>query len=504
MKLKYLFPIFIAILALITSCADEETMTLLDEVQVSSSYVTLPIDGGSTSITVTAKDSWTIEKVTTDKDDVEWLSISSTSGGAGETDLTFSAPTALDGRSAEALIHCGGKTQRINIMQGIAQISEASVSEVLTAPDGKTFRVSGVCTNITNTLYGNWYLTDETGTLYIYGTLDAKGGERNFESLGLEVGDEVTIEGPKGSYRGDPQMVNVMVVEIRKSLVKVDSVENAVLPVEGGEFIAHLSVKGQGISVEIPEDAKSWLSISSIQSSGMNAVVKFKAEANSGGDRGTTLTFRTSDGAKNYSTQTTLSQQGAILDATIEEFLAAEVGNTQYRLSGVITNISNTTYGNLYLQDFSGETYVYGIEDFQEKGLKEGDIITIVGKRAAYNGNPQVGSAVLESVIPVTAATIEEVLTKPDDASTYFMVTGQITSITSETYGNLYLKDGDSEIYLYGCYPGYGATGDDRKFLLETKGIKVGDKLTVIAAKGSYNGVPQLAHGIYFSHESAE
>jgi DNA/RNA endonuclease YhcR with UshA esterase domain len=504
MKLKYLFPIFIAILALITSCADEETMTLLDEVQVSSSYVTLPIDGGSTSITVTAKDSWTIEKVTTDKDDVEWLTISSTSGGAGETDLTFSAPTALDGRSAEALIHCGGKTQRINIMQGIAQISEASVSEVLTAPDGKTFRVSGVCTNITNTLYGNWYLTDETGTLYIYGTLDAKGGERNFESLGLEVGDEVTIEGPKGSYRGDPQMVNVMVVEIRKSLVKVDSVENAVLPVEGGEFIAHLSVKGQGISVEIPEDAKSWLSISSIQSSGMNAVVKFKAEANSGGDRGTTLTFRTSDGAKNYSTQTTLTQQGAILDATIEEFLAAEVGNTQYRLSGVITNISNTTYGNLYLRDFSGETYVYGIEDFQEKGLKEGDIITIVGKRAAYNGNPQVGSAVLESVIPVTAATIEEVLTKPDDASTYFMVTGQITSITSITYGNLYLKDGDSEIYLYGCYPGYGATGDDRKFLLETKGIKVGDKLTVIAAKGSYNGVPQLAHGIYFSHESAE
>lgn len=504
MKLKYLFSIFIAVLALMTSCTDEETMTLLDEVRVSSSYVTLPLDGGSTSITVTAKDSWTLEKVTTDKDDVEWLSISSTSGSAGETNITFSAPTALDGRSAEALIHCGGKTQRINIMQGLAQISEAPVSEVLTAPDGKTFRVSGVCTNITNTLYGNWYLTDETGTIYIYGTLDAKGAERNFLSLGLEVGDEVTIEGPKGSYRGDPQMVNVMVVEIRKSLVKVDSVENAVLPVEGGEFTAHLSVKGQGISVEIPEDAKSWLSISSIQSSGTNAVVKFKAEANSGGDRGTTLTFRTTDGSKNYSTQTTLSQQGAILDATIEEFLAASVGNTQYRLSGVITNISNTTYGNLYLRDFSGETFVYGIEDFQEKGLKEGDIITIVGKRSAYNGSPQVGSAVLESMISVTAATIAEVLTKPDSSQDYFLVTGEITQIANETYGNLYLKDGDSEIYLYGCYPGYGATGDNRKYLLADKGIKVGDTLTVIATKGSYNGAPQLAHGIYFSHESAE
>ena len=62
MKLKYLFPIFIAMLALMTSCVDEETMTLLDEVQVSSSYVSIPVEGGSTSITITAKDSWTLEK----------------------------------------------------------------------------------------------------------------------------------------------------------------------------------------------------------------------------------------------------------------------------------------------------------------------------------------------------------------------------------------------------------------------------------------------------------
>ncbi|MBT3385506.1 MAG: DNA-binding protein [Prolixibacteraceae bacterium] len=504
MKLKNLFPLFIAMLALMTSCLDEETMTLLDEVQVSSSYVTLPLDGGSTSITVTAQDSWTIEKVTTEKDDVEWLSISSTTGSAGETDLTFSAPTALDGRSAEVLLQCGGKTQRINVMQGLAQISEAPVSEVLAAPDGKNFLVSGVCTAITNTLYGNWYLTDETGELYIYGTLDAKGGTKNFESLGLEVGDEVTIEGPKSSYKGNPQMVNVSVITINKSLVKVDSVANAELPIEGGEFTTYITCKGQGVSVDIPEDAKSWLSISSIQSAGTDVVVKFKADENKGGDRETTITFRTTDGSKNYSTETSLSQKGAIINATIAEFLAAEVGDTQYRLTGVITDIANDKYGNLYLKDFSGETFVYGIEDFQDKGLKVGDIITLVGKRAAYNDSPQVGSAVLENVIPVTPATIAEVLTKEDSNEIYYMVTGEITEIDNPTYGNLYLKDGDSEIYLYGCYPGYGATGDYRKYLIEDKGIKVGDTITVISTKGSYNGVDQLSNGIYFSHESAE
>lgn len=504
MKLKYLFPLFIAILALVTSCTEEESMTLLDEIRVSSSYVAIPEAGGSATITVTAQDSWTIEKVTTEKDDVEWLTFSTTSGSAGESQLTFSAPSAIDGRTAEALLHSGGKTQRINIIQGLAKISEVTAAEVNAGPDGKTFRVTGVCTAIVNTLYGNWYLTDETGTVYIYGTLDAKGATRNFLSLGLEVGDEVTIEGPKSSYQGNPQMVDVTVIQINKSLIKVDSVANQELPIEGGEFIAYLTSKGQGVSVDIPEDAKSWLSISSIESAGEEVVVTFNAAANTGGDRGTTLTFRTTDGSKNYSTETTLTQKGAILEVPVSEFLAAEVGNTQYRLTGVITNIANTRYGNLYLRDFSGETYVYGIQDFESKGLKEGDIITIVGKRAAYNGSPQVGSAVLESVIPVTAATIAELLTKPDDANTFYMVSGEITSIANETYGNLYLKDGDSEIYLYGCYPGYGATGDARKFLLADKGIKVGDKLTVIATKGSYNGVNQLSHGFYFSHESAE
>jgi RPA family protein len=504
MKLKYLFPLFIAMLALMTSCLDEETMTLLDEVQVSSSYVTLPLDGGSTSITVTAKDSWTIEKVTTEKDDLEWLSISSTTGSAGETDLTFTALTALDGRTAEVLLQCGGKTQRINVMQGIAQISEAPVSEVLAAPDGKTFLVTGVCTAITSTTYGNWYLEDETGSIYIYGTLDAKGVEKNFLSLGLEVGDEVTIQGPKSSYKGSPQMVNVSVITINKSLVKVDSVLNAELPIEGGEFTAYITCKGQGVSVDIPDDAKSWLSISSIQSAGTNTVVKFKAEANTGGDRETTLTFNTTDGSKIYSTETSLSQIGAIVDATVAEFLAAEVGDIQYRLTGVITDIAYAKYGNIYLTDFSGEAYVYGIEDFQDKGLEVGDIITIVGKRAAYNDNPQVSGAVLESVIPVTTATIAEVLAKPDDSSTYFMVTGEITSITNDTYGNLYLKDGDSEILLYGCYPGYGAYGDYRKYFLADKGIKVGDTLTVIGTRGSYNGTDELMNGIYVSHVSAE
>ncbi|MBN1187047.1 MAG: BACON domain-containing protein, partial [Bacteroidales bacterium] len=145
MNLKKIFPFFVAILALMTSCIDEETMTLLDEIQVSSSYVSIPVEGGSTPITITAKDSWTVEN------NVAWLTISSTSGGAGESTLTFSAPSALDGRTAEVLIQCGGVTQRINIIQGLATIASATCAEVIAGPDSKTYHVTGVCTAIANT-----------------------------------------------------------------------------------------------------------------------------------------------------------------------------------------------------------------------------------------------------------------------------------------------------------------------------------------------------------------
>ena len=503
MKIKYIFPIFFAALALMTSCNEEQSITLLDEIQVSSSYVSIPVAGGSTSITVTAKDSWTAEKVTTDKNKVEWLTISSASGNAGEATLTFTAPAAIDGRNAEVLIKSGGKTQRVNIIQGLSKISPAKVSEVNAGPDGKTFQITGVCTSIVNTDYGNWYLKDNTGSLYIYGTLDAKGATRNFKSLNLEVGDEVTVEGPKSTYQGTAQLVNVMVIKINKSLVKVDSVKNASLPIEGGEFTAYLTCKGQGVSVDIPTDAQSWLAISSIKSAGTNTVVKFKAAPNSGGDRNTKLIFKTTDGKKEYTTETSLSQKGAIVKATIAEFLAAAVGDTQYRLSGIITKIDNNTDGRLYIRDFSGETYVYKIQDFATKGLKVSDIITIVGKRAAYNGVAQVGGAVLESVIPVTSVTIAEFLTKADDPNKYYMVSGNITNIATGNYGNLDISDGTNTLYVYGCYPGYGATGTARQGLITSKGIKVGDKLTVIGPKGSYNSVPQVNGGLYFSHESS-
>ena len=505
MKLKY-FISFFALVALLAGCSDDDAMTLFDEIQVSSSYVSIDEAGGSNTITLNAKEAWTFDS----QELPAWLTVSPMNGGAGETQVTFTAPAAPDGRTAVLHVKCADKTQTINVIQGLATVSEATCAEVIAGPESKTYRVTGTVKSIVNTTYGNWYLEDETGEVYIYGTLDAKGGTKNFLSWGMEVGDIVTVEGPKTVYNGTVELVDVTVINIQKSLVKVEGYdpEDATIPVEGGNVAVNLSCKtNNGISVEIPEEAKSWLGIVSI-AGGAEPVVTFHANANAGGDRSATVVFKTTDDkGKEYTAQATIYQKGAIVAASVAEFLAAPVGDTQYRITGVITSVKNTTYGNVYVRDWSGETYVYGIGakgDFEAAGLKAGDVVTLVGKRGEYNGTAQMTGAVLEATIPVTPVTIDEFLDKDDDPNTYYMLTGEIIEIANPTYGNLYLEDETNQIYVYGCYPGWGATGDNRKNWLETAGIVVGDKLSVIGVKSTYQGTPQLSNGIYFSHEKAQ
>jgi len=505
MKLKY-FLSFFALVALLASCSDDDSMTLLDEIKVSSSYVSIDEAGGSNTITLNAKEAWAFDEA----EIPSWLTVSPMTGTAGESKVTFTAGAAPDGRNTVLHVNCADKQQTINVIQGLSTVSEATCAEVIAGPESKTYRVTGTVKNIVNTTYGNWYLVDETGEVYIYGTLDAKGNEKNFLSLGLEVGDIVTVEGPKTVYNGTVELVNVTVINIQKSLVKVEGYdpEDATIPVEGGTVAVNLTCKtNNGVSVEVPEAAKDWLGIVSV-AGGAEPVVTFRAGANLGGDRSAVVVFKTTDDkGQEYTAEATIYQKGSIVECSVADFLAAETGDTQYRITGVITSVAKAAYGNVYIRDWSGEVYVYGIGaqgDFEAAGLKAGDIVTLVGKRGAYKGTPQMVNATLESSKHVTALTIDEFLDKEDDPNTYYMLTGNITEIANADYGNLYLEDETNSVYVYGCYPGWGATGDNRKYLLANYGIVVGDEISIIGVKSTYKGTPQLANGIYFSHQKAE
>lgn len=120
-----------------------------------------------------------------------------------------------------------------------------------------------------------------------------------------------------------------------------------------------------------------------------------------------------------------------IQQATIEDFLAAsESEDVYYELTGRMSNITNTTYGNFDLTDATGTVYVYGLtatmqisndKSFASLGLAEGDVITIRGTRASYSGTAQVGGPAY-----FVSKTILPVLTTP--------VANEATTITANSF----------------------------------------------------------------------
>ena len=502
MKLKYFIPMFIMALAMLTSCSDDEVVTYPDGLRVSSSYMALPVEGGSASIDVYCNQKWEVDTVGAFPKKEPWFDYSVSSSDKGQV-LTITADETLDGRSTSfKIVAENGTTQIVNVIQGLSTVSTATCAEVIAGPDSKTYRVKGVCTGIANTTYGNWYLNDGTGELYIYGTLDKNGATKNFLSLGIEVGDEITVEGPKTTYGSTIELVNVTVIAINKSLIKVDStyvggVASNELPLEGGELTAYVTCKGQGVTVDIPEDAKEWLSISAIKNGGSEVV--FKAAPNTGGDRNTTVIFKTTDGKKEYNSQMAIAQKGAIVPLTVAEFNAKEVGDVQYRLTGLVTKVDDAAAGKYYISDYTGQVYVYKASG--EVSLN--DVVTIVGKHAEFKGTPQVGSGKLEEVCasaePISLADFNAAA---DDNDKLYVLTGKIVEIVNDKYGNVYIEDENGEkVYLYGVYGDW--TGENKQYFLKDNAIAVGDTITVVTIKTSHKDNPQGKNAVCFGVKKA-
>ena len=502
----------------LTNCSDNDDPTFLSEVQLSQSYVAIPQTGGSTTIKVNVSTNWSISNIP------EWLTISPASGSAGENQISFSADATADGRSCEVLMDCGGAIQHINVIQGLSVVSQVTVAEVMSGPE-KTYRTTGTVTKIANTSYGNWYMNDGTSPedLYIYGTLDkaGKAGANNSIAVwGIEVGDEITIEGPKQVYNGTVELVNVSVIKISKSLIKVDSlsISDATLPVEGGDITAVLSCKGDGVTVKIPEEAKDWLFMTSMIA-GSAPEVKFHALENKGADREATIVFTTKSSGKEYTAQTTIKQKGvakgsgtdtdpfnvaAVLNYT--KALGADVvSEKDVYVKGIISSVKYT-----YSADFGTATYnisddgtesgvftVYGSYYYDNQPwvegneqIKVGDEVIVVGKVIYYKGttpefsNKQNWLFSLNGKTSSVTATVAEFLAAAED-DTRYSLTGVVTSLyESDKQGkSFYIKDFSGEALVY-------RTGG----FLDT-GIKVGDVVTVVGKRGSYKNNPQMVNG---------
>ena len=294
------------------------------------------------------------------------------------------------------------------------------------------------------------------------------------------------------------------VLEIEKSLLKLEKIISTPLPLEGGVAAALLTVKAGDFSVEIPEDA-AWLTAGEPYAIGDLTCVELTAAPNEGGARTATVTFKTTVDGKDYIAPAEIAQEGAIKAVTVADFLAAEEGTALYELTGIVKNLANTTYGNFDLVDATGSVYVYGLtgngaigsndKTFANLGINEGDVITIIGTRASYKETPQVGGTAYlkEHVVAASVATIAEFLAQPK--GTWCKLTGTLANLKSDVYGNFDLVDETASVYVYGLTTSFVAK-NDKSFA--NLGLKEGDVVTLVGKRDAYNDQDQVGGPAYY------
>ena len=92
-------------------------------------------------------------------------------------------------------------------------LKTATIAEFLAAADSKTqpYKLTGKVSNIVNNTYGNFDLTDATGTVYVYGLVAKdlggygpnKANDKSFASIGIKEDDEITIIGYRETFTND-------------------------------------------------------------------------------------------------------------------------------------------------------------------------------------------------------------------------------------------------------------------------------------------------------------
>jgi len=243
-----------------------------------------------------------------------------------------------------------------------------------------------------------------------------------------------------------------------------------------------------------------------------------------------------------------VAQEPATEFETVSNTKAIELSGTtkneytteKYNIKGIVTEVANTTYGNMYVQDIYGVSfYVYGVYshdgstryDAMEKAPQVGDFVVLSGILGYYSdaqmkngwlvqlnnevygatepehthnlcpecgkcldekcpdGDVCQGHEVASNVITIAEA-IEIASKQAHDTYTTekYIVTGTVDDLYNTTYGNMHLLDGKGgDLTIYGLYFGGVKYGD----FTGTKPV-VGDVITVEGRLGTYNGTPQM------------
>jgi len=139
----------------------------------------------------------------------------------------------------------------------VVEPTYTTVAEFLAAAEDDTvYTLKGTITRVANTSYGNFDLTDETGTVYIYGLCSPEGAQKYWAESGAKLGDDIVIKTTRTSFNGDPQGKNAIFVELLPGTLAFYTVStNAVdFTSAGGEQVVNVAAYNTDAAVTATSD----------------------------------------------------------------------------------------------------------------------------------------------------------------------------------------------------------------------------------------------------------
>ena len=388
MKLKNFFLSILAGAALAAGCAQEQAISSLPEFKPEKSYIGIPLDGGISNTAYTATASWSFDTAGIP----DWLTISPTSGSAGSDHIIFAAEKnpGTSERKANLVVNVGGKQQNFTVVQegpGEFEAPLSTIAEVMAGNDGQTFRIRGTVTTIANTNYGNLYIEDATGSIYIYGLFNAKGqypkDAGGWNTFGVEAGDVITVQGPRTLHNGTTlELVDATLISVEKSLITVEPGEITLESPEAGTFTVAVTSKANGMAVLPSED---WIKVTDIAAGEKDAAVyTFAVEANTTtAVRKATILFKATNSSKSVS----VSQAGVPpTGQSVTEIVALPDDSGVETLESLV--VAKTTKG-FVISDGTTAIYAY---DNGANPVEIGDNVKVLATKTTYNGVPELAT----------------------------------------------------------------------------------------------------------------
>ncbi len=512
MKLRHLFSACAASALLFAACDPTQDLGPEEVTLSGASTIEFATAGDEVTLSLKATVDWTLQGY--DADVQTWLVISPSSGKASKDARTITVK-ALENKATDrtaSIVFYGNilcKAPLTITQKGPEGEKEAyetlTVAQFLAKKDtGTEYILKGTISDVTKNSTGSYWgftLTDDTGSVSCPFIL-------NWEEFPLKNGDKVSVRGKYSYYqqKNQDQLANGTVIEYEAVETPKGEAKGSGTPEDPFNATAANAkcaeigstassedyyVKGKISKInEVSTDygnATFYISDNGASSEEQFYVYriyylggeKFSSEdqikqgdevvvkgrlINFGGSTpemnqgGRIVSINGSgdggDGDDDGDDDSPVAKPTTATAVTIAEFLEKSVNTTDwYEITGTITSITGTEYGNFYVKDESGQVLVYGLtkewadgkndKSFSQIGLKTGDKLTFWTLRSEYGGSAQAGGsgcpalyisheAGEETVYPEGSV----VLTFPDDNEQNNKVNDYISTWTAKIGSN--------------------------------------------------------------------